>query len=117
MNALPQRLPATVIIAGLFSLLTASCVVPGGGFGYGPSTGFGLGYYEPTGVNYGGWGGGYYVGPVHGGPVYGYHGGGGAQPHAFRAAPASRPVPSIPSHARGGGSPSRGSGPRAPGSR
>jgi hypothetical protein len=117
MNARPVRWLVTVIVVGLFSLLTAGCVVPGGEYGYGRGAGYGVGYYEPYGVTYGSWGTGYDVGPARGGTAHRYHGGGAAQ-HGFQAAPASRPMPSIPSRRRGGGgSRSRESGPHAHGSR
>lgn len=107
MTACFFRWPTTIVTVGLFSLAVSGCVVPGGGYGYGPS--FGLGYYEPSRVEYGGWGAGYDVGPVHGGQVYQYRGSGHATQRAYRPAPASRPVPSIPSRTRPpGGSPSRG---------
>lgn len=54
------------------------------------------GYYEPYGYVVGGWGGGYHVGPGRGGE----RGGGGASGHSYRAAPAGRGAPSIPSHSR-----------------
>ena len=130
MNGLIVRWPMTIMVVGLFLLVVAGCVVPGSGYGYDQGTGIGLGYYEPAGVDYSGWGGGYYVGPVRGGGAYGGRGGGeaygggrgggaphayqavggrgsGGAPHAYQAAPASRPVPSIPSGGRssgGGGS-------------
>lgn len=108
MTALFFRRSITVMVAGLFSLLVSGCVVPGGE--YGP--GFNLGYYQPSGITYGGWGSGYDVGPVRGGQVYGYPRGGRAAPYAYRAAPASRPIPSIPSRGRPrGGLPGGRSGP------
>ena len=64
MNALSLRWPATVVVAALFSLLVASCVVPGGGY---YDQGYGLGYYEPVGMVVGGWGEDYHVGPWRGG--------------------------------------------------
>ena len=112
MIARPVRWLLRCIVVGVVALPTAGCVVPGGGYGYGP--GYGVGYYEPYGVVDGGWGAGYDVGPVRGGPAYRYRGG-GAAPHGYRAAPASRPMPSIPSRARGGSARSRGPGPQAHG--
>ncbi len=99
MKARALRWSATVLVVGLFSLLTSGCVVPGGGYGYNENVGYGLGYYEPVGVRYGGWGGGYNVGPVRGGVGYEQHGG--------RGAPAPHVIPSIPSrggHTSGSGS-------------
>jgi hypothetical protein len=57
----------------------------GGGYGYAGDD-FGVGYYEPYGGYYGGWGGAYRVGPFRGGD----HGGG-------------RGFPSIPSGGHAGG--------------
>jgi hypothetical protein len=48
------------------------------------------------------------VGPGRGGERRG----GPARSHSYRPAPASRPTPSIPSHARSGGGSSGGSGRR-----
>src|SRR5471032_2591554 len=87
-----------------FPLLVSACVAYGG-----PATQYQVGveagpdYYEPFGFDYGGWGGGYRVGPYRGGGRGGERGGGGHADHAFRAAPSSRPVPSIPSGARSRG--------------
>jgi hypothetical protein len=91
---------------GLVALLAAGCIAPGG---YGsPGVAPGYDYYEPYGNYYGGWGPGFAVGPFrdrghdhdhdHDGGR-----GGGASHHAFRAAPAGRATPSIPSGSRGGG--------------
>ncbi|HWA79683.1 MAG TPA: hypothetical protein VG848_05155 [Acetobacteraceae bacterium] len=101
MNAIFFRWPFTLMTIGLFALLMlmAGCVVPGGGYGYD------LGYYEPAGINYGGWSTGYDVGPVWGRDVHGYYGGGHPPPRAYRPAPASHPVPSIPSRAPRPGTP------------
>ena len=93
MNALP-RWPLAIAGAGMLLLLAFGCAVPGG---YGGTY---LGYYEPYGFSYGGWGAGYDVGPWHGGGGF-QHGRGGevAEHHAFRPAPAGRTMPSIPSRA------------------
>ena len=83
-------------------VLLSGCVIGGGGY-YGDG-GIGVGYYEPYGVEYGGWGHGYQVAPFRGGDDhhrdgdYRSTGGGGQVPaRAYKAAPASRPIPSIPS--------------------
>jgi hypothetical protein len=98
MNASSLRRSAVIVVTALVASLTSGCLVGGGGYGYdGPD------YYEASGGAYGGWGPGYYVGPVRGG----YGGGGrGERPptHGYRPAPSSRPMPSIPSQPRGGGS-------------
>ncbi len=100
MNALPRSLAAVAAI-GLLALLASGCAVPVGGYDYGGSY---LGYYESPGIGYGGWGGGYDVGPWlgGGGGFHPGHGPGrqmGAQ-HGFRPAAAGRAMPSIPSRAR-----------------
>ncbi len=95
MSALQVRVPIAIISVGLFALIESSCVVPGDGF-------YDQSYYEPFGIDYGGWGLGYDVGPVRAG---GFHGGvveHGWQ-HAYRPAAATRAVPSIPTHAHAGG--------------
>jgi hypothetical protein len=84
------RWPMPAMVAGLFSLLAAGCVVPGGGY----DEGFGPGYYEPYGVEYGGWGGGYRVGPVRGD-------GGAFRGRGDRGG--GHFAPSIPSRGRSGG--------------
>jgi hypothetical protein len=78
-------LPVAVGCAGVYG--------HGGGYGYAGDD-LGVDYYEPYGGYYGGWGGGYRVGPYRGGDHRGGHG-----------------FPSIPSggheggggHGRGGG--------------
>jgi hypothetical protein len=66
-----------------------------------------LTYYEPSGIDYGGWGHGYQVAPFRGGDHRPTGGGGHASAHAYRSAPASHSMPSMPSRARSGGSRSR----------
>ena len=70
--------------ASTLLIIMSACV----GVGYGGSVGYVGGGYEPSGYDYGGWGGAYRVGPPRGGP----RGGGGG-----------RHAPSIPSAPRGGG--------------
>jgi hypothetical protein len=99
---------ASVLFAGLM-ISMAGCVAVGGYDGapgyYGEtSVGYGVGFYQPYGYNYGGWQPGYRVGP----PVRrGFDGPGIPHPRPFgpsyRPAPPSRPMPSIPMHPRGGG--------------
>jgi hypothetical protein len=88
-----------LLLAGL-----GACAVEGGG-GYDGDVGVGVGvgyvgdYYEPCCYGYGGWGGGYRVGPPRGyGGGHGDHGGPG---HS---------APSIPSGPRGGGGHAGGGG-------
>lgn len=98
------RLPVAVLLIAISS----GCAVGDGGYGYdggySSNVGIGVGYYEPFGGDYGGWGAGYNVGPFRGGDrrTGGFDRRGGQSPqHAFRSAPASHSMPSIPS--RGGG--------------
>jgi len=98
--------------SGLFAILiigVAGCVAVGGYDGapgyYGEtSVGYGVGFYQPFGYNYGGWQPGYRVGPpMRGGlnrPERSYSRPSGP---SYRPAPQSRPMPSIPMHPRGGG--------------
>jgi hypothetical protein len=72
----------------LLGILTACAVGVGG---YGGPVGYEGGFYEPSGYEYGGWGGRYHVGPPPGGARGGGVRGGGG--HV---------APSIPSGPRGG---------------
>jgi hypothetical protein len=99
MNRLTWRRLSATLVIGLFASLSSGCIATGGGYGYDG----GVGYYEPAGVVYGGWGSGYRVAPFRGGG----HRAAPASGHAYRSAPASRSAPSIPSRARGGESRSR----------
>ncbi len=83
--------------AALVLPVLAACVT---GVGYDGDVGYdyGPGYLEPYGYDYGGWGPGYAVGPGRGG----YRRGAGSS-HTYHSAPQSRPTPSIPHGARGGG--------------
>jgi len=99
-----RRTAIALVISGCAALPSA-CVAPGGGYGYDNGVDVGVGYYEPYGVDYGGWGSGYEVGPYRdGGHRDDGRGRGGSAPHGYRSAPASRPMPSIPSRSRSGGS-------------
>jgi hypothetical protein len=95
---------------GLGMLVAGACTVTGVGMGYedgGPE--YVGGFYEPYGYDYGGWGRGYRVGPPRGGergpgPDHGGgrdHGPGPGAGHPYRAAPAGRPMPSMPGRSRG----------------
>lgn len=110
MNTLLLRRSARACVIGLFTVLSSGCVVTGGGYGYDGGAGIGAGYYEPVGVDYGGWGPGYQVAPVRGGYNGPGRGGGNQASHAYRPAPASRAMPSIPSASRSAGSGSRSGG-------
>lgn len=89
MTILLSRGAAAAFAIGLIAILASGCVVPEGGYGY---AGYGIDYYEPYGVPYGGWGPGYRVAPYRGG-----------EHHA---------MPSIPSGSRGGGGAHGGGGHR-----
>src|SRR5665647_1011952 len=119
-NILLLRWSAIAFVIGLFTLMSSGCVATGGGYGYDGGVGIGLDYYEPYGAFYGGWGPSYRVGPFRdgghrpdrdgghrpdrGGGHRPDRGGGQTTPHAYRSAPASHPMPSIPSRSRFGGS-------------
>jgi hypothetical protein len=98
MNTLLARWSVIALLLGLFTVLSTGCVVPGNGYGYDTRVGVGVGYYEPYGSYYGGWGPGYYVGPIYGSNYRPDHS--RQTPHAYKPAPASRPVPSIPARRR-----------------
>jgi hypothetical protein len=98
------RWSAIAFVIGLFTALLSGCIVPDGGYGYYDDMGIGLDYYEPYGADYGGWRPGYRVGPFHDGGHHPGHGGGHPPPHAYRPAPESHPMPSIPSRPRSHGS-------------
>jgi hypothetical protein len=105
-----SRWATTALVIGLVAVLPSGCIVPGGGYGYEGGAGYGLDYYEPYGVEYGGWGPSYQVAPYRGGERRPARAGGGPGAHAYRAAPASRSMPSIPSGSRSGGGGGRGGG-------
>jgi hypothetical protein len=69
-RTLLSRWSATAFVVGLFGFLLSGCVAPGAGYGYDSSAGYGVGYYQPYGVNYGGWGSGYQVAPYYRGGAY-----------------------------------------------
>jgi hypothetical protein len=85
--------PATLVVT-LVAVLAACAVGVSGPY---DGDGYVAGYYEPPGVVYGGWGGGYRVGPARGGDRGGDRGRSQAT-HAYHAAAPSRATPSIPSH-------------------
>jgi hypothetical protein len=86
MNAVRNRWMAAALGALALTLLSA-CEVTGVGVDTSVGVGYVGGYYEPYGYEYGGWGGGYRVGPGRGGDRRGGH------PGPYRAAPASRSTP------------------------
>ena len=103
MNISRSPWPAAFLVIGLVSGLLSACVVSDGGYGYDGGAGIGMDYYEPYGAVYGGWAPGYHVGPVRDGDHRPDHGGGQSATHAFRSAPTSHSLPSIPSGSRSGG--------------
>ncbi len=114
MTILDLRWSSSALVLGLLTIAPTGCAVDGVGYGGGGGYGYGADYYEPYG-GYGGWGDGYFVGPYRnggyrGGDRGGDHGGDRGGSHAFRSAPASHGMPSIPSGARGGGGGGRGGG-------
>jgi hypothetical protein len=90
---------AAVALGTAFVTVASSCVGVAGDVGYGGDVGVGVDYYDPGPVIYGGWGPGYHVGPWRGGDRPRVDAGRPA-PH-YRAAPAGRAMPSIPSRGRG----------------
>ena len=107
MNAPGLRRLAVASLLGLVVVLSSSCAVGVGGYGYGygydDGVDIGVDYYAPLGIDYGGWGPGYRVGPYRGGEHRPDRGGGRPSPRAFRPAPAGHVVPSIPQRSRVGG--------------
>ena len=97
MRVLSARWKA-LFIAGAALLVVAACAVGVGGPGYGGYDGVGyvVGYYEPGGYDYGGWGGRYRVGPPRGGA--GHDGGRAAA--GGRPTGGGRAAPSIPGRPR-----------------
>jgi hypothetical protein len=99
MNSVLLRGFALAFLIGLLAVVSFGCVVPGGGYGYGGG-GSGRNYYEPYGASYGGWSSGYHVAPYHDGDHRQDFGGDHPPSNAYRPAPASRAMPSIPSGSR-----------------
>lgn len=104
MTALARLLPRLLMV-GVLMTMVVGCVAEGY---YGGGPGYDLGYYGGYGVDYGVWGPTYGVAPFYRARSYdhyrgGFAYGGRAGTHAFRSAPGSRPMPSIPSAPRGGG--------------
>ena len=101
MNILLLRLrwSALAFVVLTLPILLSGCYLGFGG--YDDGGGIGAAYYEPYGVDYGGWGPGYRVAPPRGGDHRQASGGSRASAHAYRSAPASHSMPSIPSHSAG----------------
>jgi hypothetical protein len=104
-TSLLVRWSAIAMVIGPLTILSSGCVAGGGGYDAGGTVEYGADYYEPYGYDYGGWGAGYAVAPYRDGgrDRGGDRGGGRPGTHAYRAAPAGRSAPSIPSGSRGGG--------------
>jgi hypothetical protein len=120
---LKARWLAGIVALAILSSLSGGCVVGDGGYGYYDNGyapygdyyesdvffGGGLRDHDRHDHDYRGWGPGYHVAPYRRGGEHFEHGsehrGGGE--HAFRSAPASHPMPSLPSRgamgSRGGG--------------
>ena len=122
MNILLLRRLGFAFVVLTVTFILSGCVVGGGGYGYDDGVGIGGAYYEPYGVDYGGWGSGYHVAPFRGGDHRPTREGGHAPAQTYRSAPASHSMPSIPSRSRsdgpsksrsGGSSKSRDDGPRS----
>jgi hypothetical protein len=103
MNITRSRLSAAGLGAMMLTMLFACAGVAVEG-----TVGYDGGYYEPYGYDYGGWGGGYLVGPGHccdhRDDHHDDHHGGGRVGHApaYRPpAPAGRSAPSLPGRSRG----------------
>jgi hypothetical protein len=106
MNVMRNRWMAAGLGALVLTMLSACAVTGVGVDGTVGVVGYDAGYYEPYGYDYGGWGGGYRVGPGRGGDRRGEVRGGGVRGGAhpspsYRPAPASRRTPSIPNRSRG----------------
>jgi len=106
MNSLLLRWSAIAFMTGIFTVLLSGCVVSGGGYGYDSGVGIGVDYYEPYGAAYTGWGPGYFVAPIRDGG-HRPERGGNSTSHAYRSAPSSHAMPSIPSRSRTGRSRSK----------
>lgn len=85
------------LLGGGVALLALTGCVVGGGGGYDDTANvsYGVGFYEPLGYNYGGWGPGYRVAPPRGGEPRRDR-----SDRPFHAAQPSRSTPSIPSRTR-----------------
>ena len=104
MNAVVLSRSAIASLLALALVVAPGCAVGVGGYGdgYADPVTIGVDYYAPFGVDYGGWGPGYRVGPYRGGGPHMERAGGRPFPRGFWPAAAGRAVPSIPQHPRGG---------------
>ena len=76
-----------LLLAGL-----CACIAAGPGYDGGVGVTYVGDYYEPYGYDYGGWGPAYHVAPPRGDQRRPEH----PSPHAYRPAPRSRAIPTIP---------------------
>jgi len=112
-NILLLRWLGLAFVVLMLTVLLSGCVLTGGEYGYYDDGGdIGVTYYEPSVVEYGGWGPSYQVAPFRGDEhrhdvEHHTTSGGGHAERAYRSAPASHSMPSIPSRSRSGGSRSR----------
>lgn len=112
MNILLLRRLGLVFAVLTLTVFLLGCVATVGEYGYYDGGDIGAAYYESSDVEYGGWGPNYYVAPFRAGDHH-HDGerhitsGGGHAARAYRAAPATHSMPSIPSRSRSGGSRSR----------
>ena len=100
------RTGALALTVTLGAAYLSGCTDYGGGYYGGPSVdvGVGFGYYDDGWCCAGGWGRGYRVGPTRGDHHWDNHNSShGSTHHSYRAAPAGRAVPSIPSRGHSGG--------------
>src|ERR1700759_5246160 len=97
------RTGALALTVTLGTAYLSGCTDYGGGYYGGPDVSGGVGYYDEGWGCAGGWGGGGRGGPYHGDHQWNNNNHGRGTTHSYRAAPAGRAVPSIPSRGHGGG--------------
>lgn len=112
MNILLLRWSGLVFVVLTLTVLLSGCILTEGGYDYYDGGDVGVTYYEPSVIEYGGWGPSYYVVPFRGDEhrhEVEHHttSKGGHAERAYKSAPASHSMPSIPSRSRSGGSRSR----------
>lgn len=110
MNIIRFHRLALYFVVLTLTVLLFGCLVPEGGYYAGGD--IGVSYYEPPVVVYGSWGPDYHVAPYRDGEHRPTYGGGHEPARAYRPAPVSHSIPSIPSKSRSGGSRSREEQPR-----
>jgi hypothetical protein len=99
-----RRWAIGALTAALFAVLSG-CIATVGDYDRRGEGGYGVGYYEPYGDVYGGWPSGYHVGPPRGDRARetqsrpARESSRSSKP-AYRPAPESRPLPTLPSKRR-----------------